>query len=49
MPFQPFPKFSAFNESKDMGLLKGYEEDRKKEVNELEVLLSMKVDYLGVV
>lgn len=32
-----------------MGLLKGYEEDRKKEVNELEVLLSMKVDYLGVV
>lgn len=27
----------AFNESKDMGLLKGFEEDRKKEVNELEV------------
>lgn len=47
--FQPFPNLSAFNESKDMGLLKGYEEDRKKEVNELEVLLSMKVDYPGMV
>ena len=49
MLFQPLPNLSAFNESKDMGLLKGYEEDRKKEVNELEVLLSMKVDYLGMV
>lgn len=47
--FRPFLKCSAFNESKDMGLLKGYEEDRKKEVNELEVLLKTQVDDLGMV
>lgn len=39
----------AFNESKDMGLLKGFEEDRKKEVNELEVSMLKQVTRLGMV
>ena len=42
-------RLSAFNESKDMGLLKGFEEDRKKEISELEVMLKMHVLHLGMV